>query len=71
MGGIEESPTVAAVQNGHFAEPPRHDRILTPSQDGFDEEAQTRSRAAREVGRQLRPECLRELGNEKITYTKQ
>ena len=29
MGGIEESPTVAAVQDGHFAEPPRHDRILT------------------------------------------
>ena len=22
MGGIEESPTVAAVQDGHFAEPP-------------------------------------------------
>ena len=29
MGGIEESPTVAAVQDGHFAEPPRHDRIFT------------------------------------------
>ena len=29
MGGVEESPTVAAVQDGHFAEPPRHDRILT------------------------------------------
>ena len=31
VGGIEESPTVAAVQDGHFAEPPRHDRVLTES----------------------------------------
>ena len=28
-GGIEKSPTIAAVKDGHFAEPPRHDRILT------------------------------------------
>ena len=28
-GGIEEPPTVAAVQDCHFAESPRHERILT------------------------------------------
>ena len=28
-GRIEESLTVAAMQDGHFAESPRHDRILT------------------------------------------
>jgi len=31
-GGIEESPTVAAVQDGHFAELPRYDRILTSAE---------------------------------------
>ena len=33
-GGIEESPTVAAVQDGHFAEPPRHDRTDTGAPAG-------------------------------------
>ena len=39
-GGIEESPTVAAVQDGHFAEPPRHDRTDTKGEGRITAEPQ-------------------------------